>query len=63
MFFSEVILSKRGPLAKIWLAAHWEKKLSKKEVAQTDIESSIGKHPIRRHTSQVETKASAHGEL
>lgn len=42
MFFSQAILSKRGPLAKVWLASHYEKKLSKREVVQTNIETSIG---------------------
>lgn len=32
----------QGPLAKIWLAAHWERKLSKAQFLQTDISSSVG---------------------
>jgi hypothetical protein len=32
MFYSEAILSRRGPLGKVWLAAHWERKLSKTQV-------------------------------
>ncbi|KZS88044.1 hypothetical protein SISNIDRAFT_433205 [Sistotremastrum niveocremeum HHB9708] len=42
MFYSEAILSRRGPLAKVWLAAHWERKLSKTQTLQTDIEQSVG---------------------
>jgi len=34
-------LSRRGPLAKVWLAAHWERKLSKQQTLQTDIEQSV----------------------
>ncbi|KTW28786.1 hypothetical protein T552_01416 [Pneumocystis carinii B80] len=41
MFYSKTILSKKGPLAKIWLAAHWEKKLSKFQFLQTSIEQSV----------------------
>lgn len=40
MFYSDIILAKKGPLGKIWLAAHWDKKISKTQVFQTDIERS-----------------------
>lgn len=42
MFYSESILLKKGPLAKVWLAAHWERKLSKANFLQTNIETSVG---------------------
>ncbi len=29
MFYGQFVLSKKGPLSKIWLAAHWERKLSR----------------------------------
>lgn len=35
-------MSRRGPLAKVWLAAHWERKLSKTQTLQTDISQSVG---------------------
>src|SRR5688572_23453425 len=41
MFYSEAILSKKGPLAKVWLAAHWERKLSKHQTLQTNIPASV----------------------
>jgi cohesin complex subunit SCC1 len=41
MFYSEFILTRKGPLAKIWLAAHWEKKLSKTQVCQTNLVKSV----------------------
>ncbi|KAG0200452.1 sister chromatid cohesion protein 1 [Mortierella sp. GBA30] len=41
MFYSEAILSKKGPLAKVWLAAHWERKLSKNQFLQTNLHSSV----------------------
>lgn len=41
MFYSDFVLSKKGPLARIWLAAHWDKKLTKAQIFETNIESSI----------------------
>jgi len=41
-FYSEAILCRRGPLAKVWLAAHMERKLSKTQTLQADIEQSVG---------------------
>ncbi|XP_040602410.1 double-strand-break repair protein rad21-like protein 1 isoform X4 [Mesocricetus auratus] len=43
MFYTHVLMSKRGPLAKIWLAAHWEKKLTKAHVFECNIEITIQK--------------------
>uniref|UniRef100_A0AC35TYC5 Rad21_Rec8_N domain-containing protein n=1 Tax=Rhabditophanes sp. KR3021 TaxID=114890 RepID=A0AC35TYC5_9BILA len=41
MFFSQYMLAKKGPLSKVWLAAHWEKKLSKAQVYETNVEDVI----------------------
>ena len=41
MYYAHFILSKKGPLAKIWLAAHWDKKLTKAQIYETNIESTI----------------------
>ncbi|KAI9666572.1 MAG: sister chromatid cohesion protein 1 [Bathelium mastoideum] len=41
MFYSETLLSKTGPLARVWLAANIERKLSKNNVLQQDIGSSV----------------------
>ncbi|XP_057559686.1 double-strand-break repair protein rad21-like protein 1 isoform X6 [Hippopotamus amphibius kiboko] len=43
MFYTHVLMSKRGPLAKIWLAAHWEKKLTKVHVFECNLEITIEK--------------------
>ncbi|KAM9590350.1 double-strand-break repair protein rad21-like protein 1 isoform 1-T1 [Trichechus inunguis] len=43
MFYTHVLMSKRGPLAKIWLAAHWEKKLTKAHVFECNLERTIEK--------------------
>ncbi|XP_014348288.1 double-strand-break repair protein rad21-like protein 1 [Latimeria chalumnae] len=41
MFYAHLLLSKRGPLAKIWLAAHWEKKLTKVHVFECNLETTV----------------------
>ncbi|RPA86552.1 hypothetical protein BJ508DRAFT_135345 [Ascobolus immersus RN42] len=42
MFYSETLLSKTGPLARVWLSANLERKLSKSHILQSDIEQSVG---------------------
>ena len=32
MFYAHFVLAKKGPRARIWLAAHWDKKLTKAHV-------------------------------
>jgi len=41
MFYAHFVLAKKGPLARIWLAAHWDKKLTKAHVFETNIEKSV----------------------
>lgn len=42
MFYSQIILAKKGPLGKIWLAAHWgDKKISRPQIFNTDISKSV----------------------
>jgi len=42
MFYSSIVLSKKGPLGKIWLAAHFsDKKLGKPQIHSTSIPSSV----------------------
>ncbi|KAM6924480.1 double-strand-break repair protein rad21-like protein 1 [Xenentodon cancila] len=41
MFYTQLFTSKRGPLAKIWLAAHWERKLTKSHVFECNLETTI----------------------
>jgi cohesin complex subunit SCC1 len=43
MFLSDNLFAKKGALAKIWLASHFERKLSKAQLIQTNIHSSVGK--------------------
>lgn len=42
--YSQLLNFKKGPLAKVWLAAHWERKLSKTQFLQTNIQTSVGKY-------------------
>lgn len=41
MFYGAFVLAKKGPLAKVWLAAHWDKKLTKAHVFETDVEATV----------------------
>ncbi|KAL8873646.1 MAG: hypothetical protein Q9174_000924 [Haloplaca sp. 1 TL-2023] len=41
MFYSETLLSKTGPLARVWLSANLERKLSKTHILQSSIENSV----------------------
>jgi cohesin complex subunit SCC1 len=41
MFYSDTLLSKTGPLARVWLASNMERKLSKKDCLSSNLESSI----------------------
>lgn len=41
MFYSESLLQKSGPLARIWLSANLQRKLSKKHVLQSNLADSI----------------------
>ncbi|KAK4933531.1 hypothetical protein LTR28_011247, partial [Elasticomyces elasticus] len=41
MFYSEVLLSKTGPLGRVWLAANMEKKLSKAQILQKSVEKEV----------------------
>ncbi|NXF32026.1 RD21L protein, partial [Nyctibius bracteatus] len=43
MFYIHLLVNKRGPLAKIWLAAHWEKKLTKAHIFECNLETTIEK--------------------
>ena len=42
MFYSQIILAKKGPLSQLWLAAHFQdKKLTRPQIFATDIASSV----------------------
>jgi cohesin complex subunit SCC1 len=39
---SDQLRTKQGPLARVWLASHWERKLSKSQFLHTNLEKTIG---------------------
>jgi cohesin complex subunit SCC1 len=41
MFYSDTLLSKTGPLARVWLASNMERKLTKKDCLTSNLENSI----------------------
>lgn len=41
MFYSVFVLGKKGPLAKVWLAAHWDKKITKAQIMETNVTESV----------------------
>lgn len=41
MFYSENILNKKGPMANIWLAANWDRKLSKAQILHTNLVETV----------------------
>lgn len=41
MFYIDTVLTRKGPLANIWMAAHWDRRLTKTQIVQMDIESSV----------------------
>ncbi|KZV17293.1 sister chromatid cohesion 1 protein 2-like [Dorcoceras hygrometricum] len=43
MFYSRLLLSKKGSLGFVWIAAHCPKRLKKDQVRKTDISSSVDK--------------------
>ena len=45
MFFSHQILSRKGPLGVVWLAAHLDRKLRKQMVSEADLNKSVGARP------------------
>ena len=41
MFYSQIILAKKGALSKIWIAAHVSSKLKKDDIFKTDITEAV----------------------
>ncbi|KAH6961083.1 hypothetical protein HG530_004842 [Fusarium avenaceum] len=41
MFYSETLLQKSGPLARVWLSANLERKLSKNHILQSNVPDSV----------------------
>jgi len=58
MFYSQLVLAKKGPLGKIWLAAHMEKKVPKLQIVQTNIPESV--NDIQNPTVPMALRVSGH---
>ena len=58
MFYSKFVLAKKGPLGKIWLAAHMDKTLTKTQVFSTDIKTSV--QSIMQPTVHLALRMSGH---
>lgn len=41
MFYSETLLAKTGPLARVWLASNLERKLTKQTVLTSNLENNV----------------------
>jgi hypothetical protein len=41
MFYSVFVLGKKGPLARVWLAAHWDRKITRSQILETNIVESV----------------------
>ena len=52
------MLAKKGPLGKIWLAAHMEKKVPKIQIVQTNIPESV--NDIQNPTVPMALRVSGH---
>ncbi|POI32921.1 hypothetical protein CIB84_003328 [Bambusicola thoracicus] len=55
MFYMHLLVNRRGPLAKIWLAAHWEKKLTKAHIFECNLETTIKKIVSPKFTIALRT--------
>jgi cohesin complex subunit SCC1 len=42
MILTELVLAKHGPLAKVWISAHQDRKLSKQQALGVDVSESVG---------------------
>lgn len=51
MFYELRVLAKKGILGNVWLAAHWDKKLTKTQVKSTNIVETAGMATNLNHLS------------
>jgi cohesin complex subunit SCC1 len=54
----EQVIAKKGPLSHVWLAAHWEKKLTKQQVNETNIVETVDE--IKSQRVQLALRLSGH---
>jgi N terminus of Rad21 / Rec8 like protein len=58
MFYSQIVLSKKGPLGSCWLAAHHEKRLSRPQIFAFDISQTV--HDIAHPVVPLALRLSGH---
>ena len=58
---TQTLLAKKGILARVWLAAHWDKKLTKAHVMRTDLEAIVAN--IRSRLDKMALRISAHLQM
>ncbi|TKR92975.1 hypothetical protein L596_007518 [Steinernema carpocapsae] len=58
MFYSYHALSKKGPLARIWLAAHWERKLTKAAICEVNVEDAVNE--VRQPNRKMALRSYGH---
>ncbi|KAK0418767.1 hypothetical protein QR680_013764 [Steinernema hermaphroditum] len=58
MFYSYNALSKKGPLASIWLAVHWEKKLSKATICSVSVKDAVDE--VKKPTQELAFRTTGH---
>lgn len=58
MFYSQLLLAKKGALGKVWLAAHYDKRLTKAQIANTDIKALVAS--VAKPQTALSLRVSAH---
>ena len=58
MFYSQVLLAKKGTLGKVWLAAHQDRKLTKQQIGNSDIRSLVVS--VSKPQAALSLRVSAH---
>lgn len=60
MFYSVFVLGKKGPLARVWLAAHWDKKITKAQILETNIVESVDSILAPKGAVKLSLRTSSH---
>jgi cohesin complex subunit SCC1 len=58
MFYSQLLLAKKGALGKVWLAAHYDRRLTKAQIANTDIKTLVAS--VEKPSAALSLRVSAH---
>jgi len=58
MFYSQLLLAKKGTLGKVWLAAHYDKRLTKQQISNSNIKSLVVS--VAKPSAPLSLRVSAH---